>query len=291
MTPLVRAAGGAVLRRRDGKLQVLLVHRPRYDDWSLPKGKAIGEERDVDTARREVEEETGLRCEVGPELPSTGYVDSAGRNKVVRYWLMLPSGDAPFEGGSEIDTIRWLELPEADRMLSYRRDLLVLAAARDLTEPLYLCRHGKAGSRTQWQGDDRARALTEKGRRQAEGLVGAMEGRAIARMVSSGYERCLQSVMPLAEARGLAIERASWLEEGTPPARALEALLGFPGPSVLGSHGDVIASVVELLIARGVPVEGQRAWKKGSTWVVERDVGLPSLLRYEPPPRDRAPRT
>jgi hypothetical protein len=68
-------------------------------------------------------------------------------------------------------------------------------------------------------------------------------------------------------------------------------LLGFPGPAVLSSHGDVIASVVELLTARGVPVDGQKAWKKGSTWVVERDVGIPSLLRYEPPPRDRAPRT
>lgn len=291
MTALVRAAGGAVLRRHEGRLQILLVHRPRYDDWSLPKGKSIGEEGDVDTARREVEEETGLRCKVGPELPSTGYVDSAGRDKVVRYWLMLPSGDAPFEGDREIDAIRWLETSDAERMLSYARDRQVVAAARALTEPLYLVRHGKAGPRSQRPDDDRARSLTGKGRRQAEGLVGAMEGRSIARVVSSGYERCLQSVMPLAEARGLPIERAPWLEEGTPPSRALDAVLGSPGPAVLSSHGDVITSVVESLAARGVPIDGQKAWRKGSTWVLERDVGLPSRLRYEPPPRDRAPRT
>jgi hypothetical protein len=97
--------------------------------------------------------------------------------------------------------------------------------------------------------------------------------------------------MPLAEARGLPVERASWLEEGTQESEALEALLGFPGPAVLCSHGDVIVSVVEALAAGGVPIDGPTAWKKGSTWVIEREVGVPSLLRYEPPPRDRAPRT
>jgi 8-oxo-dGTP pyrophosphatase MutT (NUDIX family)/phosphohistidine phosphatase SixA len=290
VTPLVRAAGGAVLRRHDGHLQILLVHRPRYDDWSLPKGKAAGEEGDVETARREVEEETGLRCAVGPELPSTGYVDSSGRNKVVRYWLMLPIADAPFEGNQEIDAIRWVEIAEGEQMLSYPHDRPVVAAARDLTEPLYLLRHGKAGSRTHWRGDDRARPLSSKGQRQAEGLVGAMEERSIARVLSSGYERCVRSVTPLAEARGLVVERASWLEEGTRPSEALDGLLGFPGPAVLCSHGDVIVSVVEALAAQGVRIDGPKAWKKGSTWVVEREIGVPSLLRYEPPPRDRAPR-
>ena len=288
MTGLVRAGGGVVLRRRGGRLETVLVHRPRYDDWTLPKGKAIGEELDVDTALREVKEETALKCTVGPELPSTGYVDSAGRNKVVRYWLMVPTQEARFEGGSEVDEIRWLDLDEAERALSYPRDRQVLASARVLAEPLYLVRHAKAGSRSHWRGDDRARPLTEKGRRQAGGLVAAMRARSIAHILSSGYDRCVQTVEPLAEERALPVERAAWLEEATPPAEALVSLEAVPGPAVLCSHGDVMPAVVEALAARGVPIDGPIAWKKGSIWVVERDAGIPSRLRYEPPPRDRA---
>src|SRR5205807_7477574 len=91
MSELVRAAGGVVVQwRDDGKLEVLLVHRPAYNDWSLPKGKAHEGESDEDCALREVKEETGVRCELGPEVDSTSYVDGKGRPKLVRYWLMWP---------------------------------------------------------------------------------------------------------------------------------------------------------------------------------------------------------
>lgn len=124
----VRAAGGAVWRRGPGgDLQVLLVHRPRYDDWSLPKGKCEDGESDEACAVREVAEETGLTCEIGPELPSQRYRDQKGRDKKVRYWAMeAPPGDGVLE--HEVDEVAWLPLDAARRRLSYARDTGVLDA-------------------------------------------------------------------------------------------------------------------------------------------------------------------
>lgn len=123
----VRAAGGVVWRRGPNGLEVLLIHRPRYGDWSFPKGKAKGEsESDEETAVREVEEEVGLRLELGPELESTQYRDSKGRRKVVRYWAMeLPDDDEPMAGDG-VDEVRWAELGAAAGQLTWDRDIAVL---------------------------------------------------------------------------------------------------------------------------------------------------------------------
>ena len=106
---------------------MLLIHRPRYGDWSFPKGKAKDEtESDEETAVREVEEEVGLRLEPGPELKTTRYRDSKGRRKVVRYWAMeLPDGDEPISGDG-VDDVRWVELDEAAQQLTWDRDVVVL---------------------------------------------------------------------------------------------------------------------------------------------------------------------
>ncbi len=114
-------------RSPDGELEVLLVHRPRYDDWTLPKGKLDAGETHARAAIREVEEETGLRCRLGPELTSTSYRDRKGRPKEVRYWAMTPV-DGEFTPTDEVDEVRWLALEEAPSHLSYPRDRAVLAA-------------------------------------------------------------------------------------------------------------------------------------------------------------------
>lgn len=121
----IRAAGGVLVR--DG--EVLLVHRPKYDDWTFPKGKPHGSESDVETALREVEEETGYRVELGRELPGTRYEGHEGREKVVRYWLMRPVSESDFEPGDEVDEIRWVSFEEAATLLTWERDVPVLAAA------------------------------------------------------------------------------------------------------------------------------------------------------------------
>jgi 8-oxo-dGTP diphosphatase len=124
---LIRAAGGVVVREGDGGVEVLVVHRPRYGDWTFPKGKAEAGESDEDCALREVQEETGLRCELDRELPSTTYVDGHGRQKRVRYWVMRTvGGELAFE--HEVDGAEWLPPEDARRRLSYERDLPVLDA-------------------------------------------------------------------------------------------------------------------------------------------------------------------
>jgi 8-oxo-dGTP diphosphatase len=127
LSGFVHAAGGVPWRWNDGEVEVLLVHRPRYDDWTLPKGKVQSGESDEQAALREVEEETGLRCELGAELAGTMYRDRKLRPKLVRYWAMRPvAGDAVAQ--HEVDEVAWMRLDHAAGRLSYERDLDVLAS-------------------------------------------------------------------------------------------------------------------------------------------------------------------
>ena len=117
----VRAAGGVLWREVDGEVRVAVVHRPRYDDWSLPKGKLDPGEGWEVAALREVEEEIGLRCRLGRELPPVSYKDRKGRDKVVRYWMMQPK-DGEFVPNAEVDELRWLVPDAAAGLLSYEHD-------------------------------------------------------------------------------------------------------------------------------------------------------------------------
>ena len=138
--PEVCAAGGLVWRAtvladeqgetRDG-VEIVLVHRPSYDDWSFPKGKLDKRESFEDAAVREVAEETGLVCELGRELPSTRYVDGKGRLKLVRYWAMHVVGVEPWAANEEIDRRRWVTFDEAEAMLTYEHDRVLLGLLRD----------------------------------------------------------------------------------------------------------------------------------------------------------------
>jgi 8-oxo-dGTP pyrophosphatase MutT (NUDIX family) len=136
-TDVVRAAGGLVLRRQDGRLQIVVVHRPLQQDWSYPKGKLEEGESLEAAAQREVREETGLTCRLLDFVGETEYIDRKGRPKVVAYWLMLPeTGD--FAVNDEVDELQWLDLPVAVLRLSYDRDRELLAglAASGQLEPL-----------------------------------------------------------------------------------------------------------------------------------------------------------
>ena len=124
---VIRAAGGVVCRAsRSGETEVAVIHRPAYDDWTLPKGKIEPDEKPEDCALREVREETGLRCELGRPLGCTAYVDRRGRDKVVCYWLMEVKGGR-FRPGIEVDKLQWLSVEDALRKLTYTRDRTLLA--------------------------------------------------------------------------------------------------------------------------------------------------------------------
>src|SRR5918996_1544199 len=167
LSAMVRSAGGVVWRMGPTGLEVVVVHRPAYDDWTLPKGKLKGGETDEEAAVREVEEETGLRCVLERELGSVSYRDRRGRPKIVRYWLMRPLAEelAPRE---EIDEARWLRIREAIDLLSYEHDRALLrmidhgpsgrehhpsGRPRDVPPGVvmaYVVRHAKAGERDRW---------------------------------------------------------------------------------------------------------------------------------------------
>ncbi len=129
---MIEAAGGVIWRVNDSNdIEILLIHRPRHDDWSLPKGKLEHRETARRGAVREVREETGIRCDLGPELPETLYRDRNGRDKRVRYWAMQGISGR-FKPNREVDGVRWATLAEAAQLLSYDHDLPVIAALSEL---------------------------------------------------------------------------------------------------------------------------------------------------------------
>jgi 8-oxo-dGTP pyrophosphatase MutT (NUDIX family) len=134
---VVQAAGGLVVRRQAGALQILVVHRPEHQDWSYPKGKLEEGETFEGAALREVSEETGMICRLLRFIGHTEYIDRKGRPKVVAYWVMA-ADSGQFSPNEEVDEIRWLTLPAASALLSYERDgeLLAVLSAADQVEPL-----------------------------------------------------------------------------------------------------------------------------------------------------------
>jgi 8-oxo-(d)GTP phosphatase len=274
----VRAAGGVILRRsRTGEPEVLITHRPRYDDWSFPKGKADPGESDEQCALREVEEETGLRCRLGPELATTSYIDRKGRPKTVRYWAMEQvAGD--FVPNDEVDRAEWVNLRTALERLSYDHDLAIVEELMQQevdAASILLVRHATAGKREKWEGDDKLRPLDSRGRRQAAELAEMLADYPVKRILSSSYVRCVESVEPLAERLGVEIETADELAEGASAGevrRLMESLRGEL--AVLCTHGDV----VEAVLGPRVPN------KKGSVWIFEEQAGSLKPARYLVPP-------
>jgi 8-oxo-(d)GTP phosphatase len=281
----VRAAGGIVLRGEGEARSVALVHRPRYDDWSFPKGKLMDGEDEAAAALREVEEETGLRCRLGPSVGSVTYRDRHGRPKVVRYFRMDADGGT-FVPTEEVDELRWVPVEDAGRMLSYTHDrnLLRRVLAEAPASPLYVIRHAKAGVRSLWEGPNEARPLTRRGRKQARRLVERFRGLELGRVLSSPYLRCVQTVEPLAAERELTLEPAPALAEGAAVDDALALLASLDGrPTALCGHGREIRAMIERLEQGGATIDGTGI-AKGSVWVLDREFGRVLSAHYLPAP-------
>jgi 8-oxo-dGTP diphosphatase len=216
---VVRAAGGVLHRSRAGRVEIAIVHRPRHDDWSLPKGKRKRGEHPVVNAHREVWEETGIVPVLGVRLPTVGYQLAIGgtlADKTVDYWAMsaaLSDEDSRFVAGDETDELIWLSPAEAIERLSYERDILVaraFAALPPLRPPVLLLRHASAGDRAAWAGPDDERPLDRDGRARAELLAEVLSCFAPGQLVAAGPRRCADTLAPLAAVTGrpLQVDRA-----------------------------------------------------------------------------------
>ena len=253
------AAGGVLWRPRpDGTVETVLVHRRKYGDWSLPKGKLDAGEHALAAAVREVSEETGERVVLGRRSLQVRYTVPEGPKRV-DYWLMQACGGR-FSANPEIAELRWLPLDEAADAVSYDHDRTVLAdAARDdvpRAPTLLLVRHASAGSRSDWDGDDDLRPLDDKGIGQARRLAEVLPHFRPTAILSAARTRCTQTVEPLAAALGLQVEPLPALGEqeyGADPEAglaAIERLLARrdrAGVTVVCSQGGAIPAVLTAL--------------------------------------------
>ncbi len=257
---VIPAAGTLPWRRRRGTLEVALVHRPKYDDWSWSKGKLDpGEDWPV-AAARETVEETGLAVRLGRSLPPTTYTvldkDGLPATKEVRYWsAVVTGGTGALE--NEIDAMAWLDVVTAHDRLDYARDRDQLralvradAAGALATWPLVLVRHAKARPRSSWSGDDGLRPLDDRGEAQAEGLLPLLAAFGVERLVSSPSVRCADTLRPYAAARNLPLRlREGLSEEGyaADPGRAahhVRRAIERGAAVALCSHGPVLPSMI-----------------------------------------------
>ena len=257
------AAGVVVVRGTGNQRTVLSVHRPKLQDWSLPKGHIEDGETLPQTAVREFTEETGFRLDgLSVPLGVMEYEVSTGL-KHVYWWLGRLADDAP-QGDvlskAEIDKVRWARVATASRQLSYVDEVPVVqrAAAAPASVPLLIVRHGKALDRTTWhRAHDADRPLADKGRRQAEALVGLLAAYGPTRIVSSSSERCLSTVLPYAASTSRVVEGLDALSEEGAAAdpRRVDTLMDSLRDRVLTNrqalvvcgHGPVLAQMARRL--------------------------------------------
>ena len=280
--PVVHAAGAIPWRERDGRLEVALIHRPRYRDWSWPKGKLDPGESLPAAACREVAEETGTPVVLGVPLPTLRYRMPDGARKEVRYWAARVATDADAAALdardlvhraplTEIDDVVWVSAPTATDLLSRPTDRKPLdvvcelyATGRLATRVLAVARHGRAKQRSAWSRGEASRPLTAQGQAQSRALVDVLAAFGVADLVTSPWARCLRTLTPYAERTGLTPRELEALTEDgvrtdpTAAATVVAALLTEPQDAVVCTHRPALAAVLPVV------AEATRRWTTGT---------------------------
>ncbi len=213
--PDITAGGAVILRSRDGRQQVLVVHRPRYDDWSLPKGKIKPDELPQVAAVREVREETGVKIALRMRLADTAY-KIGNKTKVVIWWVGTEIGHETWSPDHEIDKRVWMDIKKARKLMTYDDEKQILDRALESQPviPFLIVRHAKAMARENWSPErDHDRRLTERGRRQSKALVDLLECYQVERLVSSSSTRCVDTLKPISARLNQKIEKVTSLSE------------------------------------------------------------------------------
>jgi 8-oxo-(d)GTP phosphatase len=302
----IRAAGAVLWRPAGHGTQVALVHRPKYDDWSLAKGKLEPGEHVLLAAVREVEEETGLGITLGLRLPPVRY-EVLGQPKVVDYWAARADPSAgEFRANHEVDRLDWVALSQAEARLSYDHDAALVArfgAAPRPTVPLILVRHASAGSKADWRKEDLLRPLDSHGKQQARLLARLLACFGPGRVLSSPAERCLATVRPYASGIGADVEGIPAFGPPQPGEKkavrraAADALAAAAAEAAAGERMVVICAHREnipLLLSAichqlGAPVPAGEPLRKGGFIVLHRAAGQLAGIERHHPDDDRLP--
>lgn len=298
MNGVIYAAGAVCWRVIDSKLRILVIHRSRYNDVSLPKGKVDPGESLPQSAVRETEEETGLNVALGVPLGVTRYTMPKGLDKVVHYWAAEVTEAAQlasaFLPNSEVAALEWVSLKKARTLLTYPRDVEIIDNFKALvdqgvtaTYAMIVLRHGKAVSPDKFHGDDHDRTLTDRGRAQAKNVAPSIAAWRPGKIITSSAKRCRSTVAPLGKLLGLHAKPVETIsqrayESGQADVRGLVGkLVRHKQTAVLCSHGPVIPEIIrEIALATGTPtgsyVQSSAALETGGYSVVHLSHTLPA---------------
>ncbi|MGH3744010.1 MAG: NUDIX hydrolase [Mycobacteriales bacterium] len=289
----VLAAGTVLWRRGPSGPEIAVVHRPKYDDWSLPKGKVDPGEHPALTAVRETAEESGFHGALGRFLGQVRYgvrADAGTVPKIVSYWAMEASAGA-FVPNAEVDRLRWLAAEDCLAVLSRpddRAPVFELLAVPAAATTVLLVRHGHAGRRSSWPGPDDLRPLNLLGRREAAAIAAVLPAYGPVAVSAAEPLRCRQTVAPLAGALGVVVDAAPDLSESAyarHPDRAvarIRALAAAGRPVAVCSQGGVIPGLLRSLRDRHTRGRRTRAARKGSVWVLSFADGRLAAADYLP---------
>ena len=280
---MIRAAGALLWREnQDLEVEIALIHRPRYDDWSLPKGKIEVGETTLQCAYRELIEETGIRAAFTRQLGSVEYEESGQRKRVVFWAAQCSLSASTFIANEEVDQLLWLSVEDALAKATHGSDREMIenfSGQPHRTDTLIILRHTKALERGDWDEADSQRTLNEVGFDQAQLLIKHLEPFAIDEIYTSNYTRCVQTVTPLAHARGLSITEVPSLNEETfeeDPQRSVSfanALKQDEKNILICSHNPVIPTMLRGVLNTKLKNKDLIKLEPGDAWIVHRVKG------------------
>ena len=279
MSKIILAAGALVWRKsKEKKIEIAVIHRPKYNDWTIPKGKVELSESSIACAYREVIEETSIETEFGMYLGEVKYQSLDGP-KQVSFWSAQVVKENTFTPNSEVDAIKWVEATKAAKFLSLESDKEILSKFNKLkyeSKPLVLLRHAKALSRDEWQGDDDDRPLDSLGQMQAKRLLSIYQAFNLEQIHTSDAIRCYDTVEPMAKALGLRLEVSNNLSESAFKKDKEDAfdyardLIKSDKRALLCSHNPILPKVLNKLTKKSDVESDEEKLYPADAWVIHR---------------------
>ena len=279
MSAIIQSAGAIVWRNSKDKTEVAIIHRPKYDDWSFPKGKVEPSESLIACAYREVIEETNIQTEFGAFLGDVEYLTPDGKKRV-SFWAAKAINQRDFIPNSEVDQLKWVEVKKVKDLLTLETDKKILAQFVKLdinTKPFILLRHAKAVTREEWQGDDDDRPLDSLGQNQANRLLAIYQVYNIEQIHTSDAVRCYDTVNPIVKGLGIKLEVTGKLGESTykkDKEKAFEYakdLIKEDARILLSSHNPILPKMLNKLTKKSDVDADEGKLSPADGWVIHRN--------------------